>query len=50
MVGDVHFSSPYDKVYKFNYVGDVIVFIPGKIVALPRRMLMRQEMSQMVYL
>ena len=30
MVDDVNFESPYDKVYKCNCVGDVIVIITGK--------------------
>ena len=30
LVDDVNFASPYDKVYKCNCVGDVIVTIPGK--------------------
>ena len=30
MVDDGHFASPYDKVYKCNCVGDVLVIIPGK--------------------
>ena len=29
MVDDVHFASPYDKVYKCNCVGDVLFIIPG---------------------
>ena len=26
----VNFASQYDKVCEWNYVGDVIVFVPGK--------------------
>ena len=30
MVDGGHFAYPYDKVFKFNCVGDVLVIIPGK--------------------
>ena len=30
MVDYIHFASSYDKVFKCNCVGDVLVIIPGK--------------------
>ena len=30
MVDYVHFASSYDKVFKCNFVGDVLVIIPVK--------------------
>ena len=48
-VEDVKCSPPDDKVYKGNVVRDVIVFVPKKIIDVPRCLLMRQKMIQMVY-
>ena len=48
-VDNVKFSPPYDKVCKLNGVGYVLMFLPRKMGAVPRRLFVRQRMIHMVY-